>query len=238
VSQRRGGADALLVGDPAIEVLLRRNARARRMILRVAQGGRGPTLTLPTGASLAGARSFLAEHEGWLRQRLTAGPRAAAVGHGTVIPFGDGTLTLVPATGRRIVRAGGFLEVPGPAGQVGPRAKAWLSEAARQACAAGVARHAVAAGLRHGRITLRDPRSRWGSCSTAGDLMFSWRLIMAPAAVLDYVVAHEVAHLAEMNHSHRFWAVVRRLCPEYPAARDWLRRHGARLHGHDFTGGA
>jgi predicted metal-dependent hydrolase len=238
VSQRRRGAEALLVGDPAIEVLLRRNAQARRMILRVAQGGRGPTLTLPAGASLAGARSFLAEHEAWLRQHVTAGPRAAAVGHGTVIPFLDGSLTVVPASGRRTLRSGGLLEVPGPAAQAGPRAAAWLCEQARQACAAGVDRHTAAAGLRPGRLTLRDPRSRWGSCSTSGDLMFSWRLIMAPVAVLDYVVAHEVAHLAEMNHSPRFWAVVKRLCPDYPAARDWLRRHGARLHGHDFAGSA
>ena len=112
---------------------------------------------------------------------------------------------------------------------------AWLREQARQACLAAVTRHAAAGGWRPGRITLRDPRSRWGSCNAGGDLMFSWRLIMAPAAVLDYVVAHEVAHLAELNHSPHFWAVVRRLCPDHAPAREWLRRHGASLHGHHFA---
>ena len=124
-----------------------------------------------------------------------------------------------------------------------PRARA---RRARRNAGGGLAARGGAAGVpRGGRtarggartsgmaaITLRDPRSRWGSCSPAGDLMFSWRLVMAPAAVLDYVVAHEVAHLAEMNHSTRFWAVVRRLCPDHAPAREWLRRHGASLHGH------
>jgi predicted metal-dependent hydrolase len=238
VNPRRGAAEAILIGEPAIEVRLRRSAQARRMILRVSQGGRGPTLTLPRGASLAGARDFLAEHEGWLRKHVASTPLSPAVAHGTVIPFGDASLTLRPAAGRRTMRVDAFLEVPGPAAQVGPRTAAWLREQARQACAAAVTRHAAAGQLRPGRITLRDPRSRWGSCNAGGDLMFSWRLIMAPAAVLDYVVAHEVAHLAEMTHSPRFWAVVKRLCPDYPAAREWLRRHGARLHGHDFAAGA
>ncbi len=124
--------------------------------------------------------------------------------------------------------------MPGPAARIAPRVAAWLREESRRACVAGVARHAAALGLRPGRISLRDPRSRWGSCTASGDLMFSWRLIMAPTAVLDYVVAHEVAHLAEMNHSPRFWAVVKRLCPDYLVARDWLRRNGATLHRHNF----
>ena len=103
---------------------------------------------------------------------------------------------------------------------------------------AAVDRHAAGLGRSAGRIRLADPRARWGSCTASGDLMFSWRLIMAPVDVLDYVVAHEVAHLAELNHSPRFWAVVRRLCPGYEPARDWLRRHGAELHRHDFSAAA
>jgi predicted metal-dependent hydrolase len=99
---------------------------------------------------------------------------------------------------------------------------------------AAVARHAARLRLPVGRISLRDPRSRWGSCTATGDLMFSWRLVLAPAFVLDYVAAHEVAHLKEMNHSPAFWAVVRRLCPDYEAPREWLRRNGGALHGWDF----
>jgi predicted metal-dependent hydrolase len=227
-------ADAIRIGDPAIEVRLRRNARARRLVLRVAQGGRGPILTLPPGVPLAHARAFLTDHEGWLRRNLgAAGLRATTIGEGTLVPFGDGSLT-VRSGGGPIGRAGDVLSVGGTPARIGPRAAAWLREEARRACVDGVGRHAGRLGLQPGRISLRDPRSRWGSCTAAGDLMFSWRLAMAPVAVLDYVVAHEVAHLAEMNHSPRCWAVVRRLCPEIDAPRAWLRQNGGRLHGYDF----
>ncbi len=122
----------------------------------------------------------------------------------------------------------------GPEATLGVRAAAFLREAARQRCLAATEVHAARLGQPFGRITLRDTRGRWGSCTAAGDLMFSWRLILAPDAVLDYVAAHEVAHLAEMNHSPRFWAAVARLCPDYAAQRDWLRQHGASLMAYDF----
>jgi predicted metal-dependent hydrolase len=231
-------ADALSVGDPAIEVRLRRDPRARRMVLRVAASGRAPTLTLPPGVALAQARAFLRDHEDWLRRHLAAGPSRLPVGEGSVLPFGDATLTLRRHAGRAILRDGGDLLLPGAPGRFGPRAAAWLREEARRACVAAVDRHATGLGRPVGRIRLADPRARWGSCTATGDLMFSWRLVMAPSAVLDYVAAHEVAHLAELNHSPRFWAVVRRLCPDYDRPRDWLRRHGAGLHRHDFSAAA
>ena len=227
-------AEAIRIGDPAIEIRLRRNARARRMVLRVAQAGRGPTLTLPPGVPLAQARAFLSDHEAWLRRHLAARPGGEPLEEGALLPFGDGTLTIRSAHGARVRRVGDTLCVPEPLSRHGPRIAAWLREEARRACVAGVERHAARLGVRHGRISLRDPRSRWGSCTATGDLMFSWRLILAPAAVLDYVVAHEVAHLVELNHSPRFWAVVKLVCPDYAGPRDWLRRNGAALHAYDF----
>ena len=107
---------------------------------------------------------------------------------------------------------------------------------ARERLTSAVAAYAETLGRPFGRITLRDPRSRWGSCSSKGDLMFSWRLIMAPPEVLDYVAAHEVAHLAEMNHSDRFWAVCRRLCPETDKHRRWSKQNGAELLAWRFEG--
>jgi predicted metal-dependent hydrolase len=228
--------EALCIGEPAIEVRLRRNARARRMVLRVSHAARVPTLTVPPGVSLARARSFLREQEGWLRRHMAASHRDN-VRDGSVLPFGDAALTVRAASGRRMLCADGILHVPGSPGDLGPRVAAYLREEARRACTAAVSRHAARLGLRPGRISLRDPRSRWGSCTARGDLMFSWRLVLAPPAVLDYVVAHEVAHLQELNHSPRFWAVVRRLCPTFESSRDWLRRHGAALHGWDFRAG-
>jgi predicted metal-dependent hydrolase len=228
-------AEAIRIGEPEIEIRLRRNPQARRMVLRVAHHGRGPTLTLPPGVSLARATAFLCDQEAWLRQHLaTNAGRVTAVGHGSVLPFGGGKLTVRLAIDGRIRREGNVLSVAGPAALVGPRVAGWLREEARRACVLGVERYAGRLGLRAGRVTLRDPKSRWGSCTSSGDLMFSWRLVMAPSPVLDYVVAHEVAHLAELNHSPRFWAVVRRLCPGMDEPREWLRRNGATLHRHDF----
>jgi predicted metal-dependent hydrolase len=228
-------ADCIRIGDPAIEVRLRRHAGARRMVLRVPRSGTGPTLTLPLSASLAAARTFLREQEPWLRRHLAERPREIPVGEGTVLPFGDGRLTVHAHGGRRLFLADGVLHVPGGPAGLAPRVGAFVKDAARRGCAAAVTRHAGRLGRVPRRISLRDPRSRWGSCTDAGDLMFSWRLALAPSAVLDYVVAHEVAHLAELNHSSRFWDQVRRLCPDFEPHRAWLRRHGADLHAFDFA---
>lgn len=157
------------------------------------------------------------------------------MGDGTALPYGEGMLIVsCEGTARKIGVDAGRLSVPGDTARAGIRVRAFLREAARAALVPASRNYADLLGREIGRITLRDTRSRWGSCSSTGDLMYSWRLIMAPAGVLDYVAAHEVAHLAEMNHSARFWSVVERLRPDYQSARDWLKRHGAGLHRYDF----
>ncbi len=228
-------AESISIGAPAIEIRLRRNPRARRMVLRMPQDGGGPVLTLPPSVPLTRATTFLRSQEDWLRRNLAAQPPRIAVTGGTALPFRGTTVILRRiAQGRSAIR-GETLEIAGTHAQLGPRAGAWLREAARDRLAAAALHHAGRLGRPVNRITLRDPRGRWGSCSSAGHLMFSWRLILAPDAVLDYVAAHEVAHLAEMNHAPQFWAVVARLCPGYGAPRDWLRHNGARLRAFDFT---
>jgi predicted metal-dependent hydrolase len=228
-------AATITVGDPAIEVRLRRHAGARRMVLRIPRPGGAPCLPLPPAASLASAKAFLSEQEDWLRRHLAARPAAVAVREGTVLPFGDARLEVRAHPGKRLVLTDGVLHVPGGPAGLGPRVGAFVKDAARRGCAAAVAHHARRLGRAPRGISLRDPRARWGSCSADGNLMFSWRLALAPSAVLDYVVAHEVAHLAELNHSSRFWAEVGRLCPGYEAQRVWLRRHGPDLHAFDFA---
>ena len=193
--------------------------RARRMVLRVAHDRARPDADPAAGrADRPGAglpqrpRGLAAPAPGGRARR---GARCGE-GSGAAVRRRDAD---DPRRSRAaaIVRAGGVLLRAGAARAASaPRVAAWLREEARR----GLRRRRSSAtrralGLRPGRISLRDPRSRWGSCTASGDLMFSWRLVMAPAAVLDYVVAHEVAHLAELNHSPRFWAVVRRLCPDY-----------------------
>ena len=134
----------------------------------------------------------------------------------------------------RITLQQGRLLVPTRTGDLGKRVQGWLRETARADLAAACDRHAAAVGRRPARLTLRDPRTRWGSCTQDGALMFSWRLIMAPAEVLDYVALHEMAHLVEMNHSRAFWSIVERAMPDYKRHRDWLKRQGGSLHRYRF----
>ncbi|MFV1875048.1 M48 family metallopeptidase [Nioella sp.] len=217
----------ILGGEPPVEVLLKRSRRARRFTLRVSRSSGQVTLSMPHGARQAEALAFLDAREGWVRKHLAASPAPARPEIGGVIPVEGRMRQIVPGTGRSARLIEGRVELP--EGQEGPRMAALLKQMARDRLVDRSRFHADRLGRSFGRITLRDTRSRWGSCSSKGDLMYCWRLIMAPPAVLDYVAAHEVAHLAEMNHSPAFWAVCERLCPGYQPHRDWLRRNGAEL---------
>ncbi len=231
-------AEAICIGDPAIEIRVRRHSRARRMVLRVSLCTATPVLTLPPSASLLHARAFALDQEGWLRRSLANAPGRTPVRAGANLPFRGGVLTLVSAERGRTTIADGALQVPGPAAQLPARVGAFLREAARQRCVTAADAHARRLGLPFRRLTMRDTRGRWGSCTANGDLMFCWRLILAPDPVLDYVAAHEVAHLAEMNHGSAFWAVVAQLCPDFRRHREWLRSHGPSLMAYDFSAAA
>lgn len=236
-----------MVGGREIAVAIRRNARARRFILRIEAASGLPVVTLPARASFAQGESFLRKNIGWLERRLDRQPAGAEFCHGGVFPLRGRDCRIVHRGGRGLVRiedAGGelLISVSGAAEHVARRVADWLKRQARADFAAAVARHAAALGKRATGIRIGDARSRWGSCSSSGVLSFSWRLVLAPPNVLDYLAAHEVAHLVEMNHGPQFWAQVRRLDPEFAAARAWLKRHGAGLHafgrasGDQFSG--
>ncbi|MBN2906603.1 MAG: M48 family metallopeptidase [Rhodobacteraceae bacterium] len=222
-------------GDPPLEVTLRRSVRARRYSLRISQLDGRVTLTMPQHAPLKAGLAFVREKEGWIRGHLAARPRECPVGLGGTVPFQGRDLRVIAGQCHRPHLADNALVVPGAAEDAPARVMGFLKTRARAELAAAADHYAAALGRPYGRLTLRDARTRWGSCSSRGDLMFSWRLIMAPAQVLDYVAAHEVAHLAEMNHSPAFWAVVERLMPDYAAPRAWLRINGAMLHRVRFT---
>nr|WP_083202388.1 SprT family zinc-dependent metalloprotease [Stappia indica] len=226
-------------------ILLRGNPQARRYILRVPSDGGAPVLTVPKGGSLATAREFALRQRGWLAGRLGERPEAVPFAEGGVIPLRGAAHRIVAAGGLRgLVRAEpapeqedeqadnevGRLLVPGAAEHIARKLTDWLKREARRDLERAVALHAAALGRTPTALTLRDTRSRWGSCTADGRLSFSWRLVLAPPSILDYVAAHEVAHLAEMNHGPRFWAHCRRLAPHTEEARDWLKREGGRLH--------
>lgn len=227
----------MLPGEPPVEITLRRSARARRFSLRVSRLDGRVTLSMPARAREAEALRFAADKAGWLRAVLRDAAPREGLAFGATVPF-EGRALGVTAASVRAVRVEGtaLLAPPDPA-RLGARVAAFLKFAARQRLHAACEAHAGAIGCRFSRITLRDTRSRWGSCTADGGLMFSWRLIMAPPEVLDYVAAHEVAHLVEMNHSEAFWRVVRCLMPEYERHRRWLKRNGSGLHRLDFGAG-
>lgn len=225
----------VLPGNPPVELSLRRSPRARRISLRVSGLDGRVTLTLPRGVPEAEALDFARTKVDWLRAQLAQRPVTVAVTHGLELPLEGQVMRIVQGTGRRVVSDGTTLHVPGDPDTAGARLEGWLKARARDRLAAASDHYAGLLGQGYSRITLRDTRSRWGSCSSSGALSYSWRLIMAPPEVLDYVAAHEVAHLAEMNHSPAFWAVVSRLMPGYGTQRAWLRREGGALHRYRFS---
>lgn len=213
---------------------MRRSARARQLSLRLSQLDGRVTLTLPRNVTEAEGMAFLRAKEKWLRGHLDRRDAPVDVTHWAEIPL-EGTLREVqPGTGRSVRFEGGVLFVPGNAEDAASRLRGWLRTRARDRLAEASDHYAGKLGRGYDRITLRDTRSRWGSCTHDGGLMYSWRLIMAPPEVLDYVAAHEVAHLAEMNHSAAFWSTVERLYGDWRGPRRWLRTQGAGLHRYRF----
>lgn len=225
---------AILDGDPPVSVLLRRSARARRLSLRVSRLDGRVTLSLPPRASERAALAFLREKESWIRANLEMLPEDRIAQIGAKLPVLGQEYEIVAGKGRVARIEDGQMVVPQAPNMVGARLEAFLKLQAKTRLREASDKYAQALNTNYGRLTIRDTRSRWGSCTSEGNLMYSWRLVMAPAAVLDYVAAHEVAHRLEMNHSDRFWAHVARVCPDFATHRDWLRTEGQLLHAWRF----
>lgn len=217
-----------------IELRLRRSDRARRISLRVARHDGGVTLTLPRHVPLTEGLAFAESRAGWL-QRTRAGLTPPTLPcAGASLPVEGRMLQVTPARIRAARIEGDALLVP-QSRAAGPAIAAFLKHLALARLTDSSSRHAQRLGRPYSAISLRDTRSRWGSCTSDGRLMYSWRLAMAPPDVLDYVAAHEVAHLRHMDHSDTFWRAVASLRPDYAQQRAWLRRHGDELLAFRFT---
>ncbi len=225
-----------LPGNPPVAITLRKTAQARRISLRISRLDGRVTLTCPLRVSDREALAFAHEKADWLRQNLNAHPGPARVQIGADLPFEGRVLRIATGPGRLVRVEGAHLLVPGAPDRSAARIAGFLKQVARDRLAAASDHYAARLGRGYNRLSLRDTRSRWGSCTADGGLMYSWRLVMAPPEVLAYVAAHEVAHLAEMNHSDAFWSVVTRLYGDYRAPRRWLREKGGDLHRYDFGG--
>lgn len=236
--KKKKRAIALEVRGIGVPVEVRRHAGARRLTLRVSKTRRAVIVTVPDHCRIDEAGRFLDSHIDWVRERLGRVPTPVLFADGARIPF-RGEMHRIrftgPGRGKAVVCIERFgdlprLNVSGDVGHAPRRLRDWLMAQAHAALDARVSWHARCLRVRARRIGLRDQTTRWGSCSANGQLSFSWRLILAPAYVLDYVAAHEVAHLREMNHGPRFWKLVAESVPRLEEARTWLRQEGSDLH--------
>jgi predicted metal-dependent hydrolase len=219
-----------LPGGPT-RVEWRRNRRARRVSLRIDPCRGGVVVTLPTRAGRGAGVALLMTHADWVANRLAALPQA--------VPFADGatvSISGVPHLIRHLPDGcggawlqDGELHVTGEAEFLRRRVLDFLRAEALRRMSVLVSAKSAVLDVTARRIAVKDTRTRWGSCAADGSLAFSWRLVMTPEFVQDYVAAHEVAHLKHMNHGKRFWKVVDRLTPHTAAAIPWLRAEGFRL---------
>ncbi|MCW5682195.1 MAG: M48 family metallopeptidase [Xanthobacteraceae bacterium] len=227
----------LALGEQQFDIAVMRNPRARRYTLRVRDAKRDVVLTMPARGSIREAHRFAEKHTAWIASKLAQLPGR--------VPFADGETLPVRGIAYRIVHRphargtawlehseenGAMLCVAGKSEHVSRRVRDFLKREAKVALTAATRKYAGMLGVTVSRIGLRDSTSRWGSCSESGAISYSWRLILAPDYVLDYLAAHEVAHRRELNHSERFWNLLYRMCPEAKRAEAWLTREGKSLH--------
>lgn len=229
------------VAGRAIPLTIRSDRRATRLTLRIEPGGRALKMTVPLGVPIRDVEDFLERHHGWLTARLSNLPSEGGLCEGGQMML-RGISHRIVLTGKlrgltekSQIKGEPVLLVSGEPQHLGRRLSDFLKKEARRDLEELAHYHARISGKRIASISMKDTKSRWGSCTHDGHLSFSWRIVMAPPSVIDYLAAHEVAHLTEMNHGPRFWALCEKLCPGTKEAKAWLKRHGSALHAIDFS---
>jgi hypothetical protein len=231
MANKRSNLKILRLEGIEVPLVVRRNPRARRLTLRLDQASGAAQLSLPRGVALAEGLNFARSRSDWIRAQLETLPPRVTFAAGAQVPYlGDAhVIRHAPGARRGVWREAGTIWVSGFAEHLARRATDFFKGEARRELSERARDKAAGIGRQVSRVSIRDTRSRWGSCSSDGELNFSWRLILAPEAVLDYVVAHEVAHLVHLNHGPRFWALVATLTAEVAGPRRWLRENGGAL---------
>jgi predicted metal-dependent hydrolase len=235
-SPRRSGPPAetaVRVGGQAVRLRFCRHRRARRYVLRLCPDG-AARVTIPRGGTQAEAARFVQRNAAWLQRQLlrqAAQPvRSNTWLPGTEILFrGEPTRLDLDPSGQGLRLGGEVLAIPCTTGDLRPAVERYLREIATGELSPRVAELAALHHFPVRRVTVRNQRSRWGSCSRRGTISLNWRLVQTPVFVRDYIILHELAHLKEMNHSRRFWNEVARICPEFEQAERWLKKHSKLL---------
>ena len=217
-----------------VTVRLEVNPKARRLILRLDERNREAVAIAPNARKIGEAAAFARDRVDWIAEHLQALPELLELRDGVAFRFRNEPCLITRYGAGRLARLDLGpplqLQVPGAEATTGKRVERFLRKEAKANLDQAVIRYCEQLGVEARRVTVKDTRSRWGSCTSDGRLAFSWRLIMAPPEVLNYVAAHECAHLIEMNHSASFWALVGKCRPDWKAERAWLRAHGRELH--------
>lgn len=218
--------------DGGLRLRLSANPRARRISVRIDAARREAVVVAPSERKLADAVAFARSRADWIAERLAAAPQGAGFRPGETVPLRGRPVRLEQAPGAAAARlSGDAIRAGGDAEGFARRIERFLRAEARRDLEAATARHVATLGLKPPKVSIADPKSRWGSCTPArGTIRYSWRLVLAPPAILDYVAAHEVAHLIHGHHGPEFWDVCERLYPDAKGARRWLKAHGASLH--------
>jgi predicted metal-dependent hydrolase len=225
---REPAQPTVTIGDHTYAVTIARHRRARRYVLRMADDDT-LRLTVPRGASITGGLRFAARQRSWVeRERLRTRARLAPWGHGTLVRF-RGVLEPLRVSGLDVACGTETIRARPADTDARKAVETHLMALAKRELSDRCLALARQSGFTVTRVSIRNPRSRWGSCSSTGVVMLNWRLVQMPPSVSDYVIFHEIAHLEQPNHSRRFWRVVARLCPEWQEAERWLRRHGKEI---------
>lgn len=227
---------ALEIDGEWVPVKVVEHPRSKRITLRLMPGGSELKVTMPAYVSDKELDQFLDRNRNWVAARRSRLPEKTDLSEGSTISFEGEDHRIVHLDRLRgvvepkVIGGEKCLLVPGDPKHIERKLLDFLKRQAREKLNIAVARHTASLGVRAKQIRITDSTSRWGSCSSTRTLSFSWRIIMAPPEVLDYLAAHEVAHLREMNHSERFWNLVREICPEMEIHKTWLRTNGSSLH--------
>lgn len=229
-----------VVAGRSLPLRIVENDRARRLTLRIDAGGQGLRITVPPGLRRGEVEKFLHRHQGWLEQRLAKVPDRPQVRPGIKLPVYGVPHMIVHEPGKRGTVSvgsdenGPTLVIHGDRVHLPRRLTDYLKREAKREIEALVEKHTAKVGRKAKAVRFKDTSSRWGSCTSDGNLSFSWRIMMAPRPVINYLVAHEVAHLKEMNHGPKFWKLCGELCPDTERCKAWLKKNGSALQAIQF----
>ncbi len=216
------------------EITVKRNALAKRISLKISQRG-GIILVLPIKTKIDKAIKFAKSKQDWINENISKIPAPNKITIGSSIPL--------MGCNSKIIHSGYFGKTYHEQNNIYVFAKpdyieenviSYLKSLALKKVNAYSEQFSKQTGLKYKNISIRDSKTRWGSCSSSGNITFSWRLIMMPDFVMQYVVAHEIAHLKEMNHGQNFWNLVEKIFPDYIKARKWLKQNGRTIHSWEF----